>query len=176
MKKKYLAIILIIVTLIICWLIAFFIDYSRCNSLNMPMFVFSTETADDGVTGIYYGLGYKVKVKKYISAEYGTQIESIEMHFLGKVISASITDRGDEKEQYKRFIATVIEETTTYMIVKPNENEIERKASDKIVINYGQNHIDYLFGIGSKVIISYKGDIMETYPAQINANDIVLLK
>lgn len=34
------------------------------------------------------------------------------------------------------------------MIVEPNEDEIERKSADKIKINYGTDHIDYLYGIG----------------------------
>lgn len=75
-------------------------------------------------------------------------------------------------KDYNSFIGTVLEETTTYMIVEPNEDEEERKSSDKIRINYGEDHIDYLYGIGRKVLISYTGYIMETYPAQINTNII----
>ena len=77
-------------------------------------------------------------------------------------------------DEYHTFVGTVLEETTTYMIVKPNEDEVERKSSDRIVINYGTDHIDYLYGIGRKVVISYKGYIMETYPAQINTDEIAI--
>ena len=70
------------------------------------------------------------------------------------------------------FVGTVLEETTTYMIVEPSENSIERKSSDKIQINYGIDHLDYLYGVGRKVIINYNGFIKETYPAQIVSNDI----
>ena len=63
------------------------------------------------------------------------------------------------------FIGKVLEETTTYMIVEPSEDSIERKSSDKIQINYGVDHYDYLYGIGRKVIINYNGFIKETYPA-----------
>ena len=70
------------------------------------------------------------------------------------------------------FVGTVLEETTTYMIVEPSEDSIERKSSDKIQINYGVDHYDYLYGIGRKVIINYNGFIKETYPAQIYSNDI----
>lgn len=73
---------------------------------------------------------------------------------------------------YNSFIGTILEETTTYMIVEPNEDEIERKSSDKIMINYGVDHNDYLYGVGRKVLINYTGYIMETYPAQINTNNI----
>lgn len=71
------------------------------------------------------------------------------------------------------FVGTVLEETTTYMIVEPNEDEIERKSSDKIQINYATDHKDYLYGIGRKVIIEYNGAIMESYPAQINTDYIL---
>jgi len=77
-------------------------------------------------------------------------------------------------DEYHTFVGTVLEETTTYMIVEPNEDEVERKLSDRIVINYGTDHIDYLYGIGRKVIISYTGYIMETYPAQINTDEIAI--
>lgn len=74
--------------------------------------------------------------------------------------------------QYSSFVGTILEETPTYMIVEPNEDEIERKSADKIKINYGTDHIDYLYGIGRKVVIYYTGYIMESYPAQINTDKI----
>lgn len=78
------------------------------------------------------------------------------------------------KEDYNSFVGTVLEETTTYMIVEPNEDEEERKSSDKIQINYGTDHRDYLYGKGRKVIINYTGYIKETYPVQIDT-DIILI-
>lgn len=71
------------------------------------------------------------------------------------------------------FVGTVLEETTTYMVVEPNEDEKERKSSDKIQINYATDHKDYLYGIGRKVIIEYNGAIMESYPAQIKTDYIL---
>jgi len=76
-------------------------------------------------------------------------------------------------QTYNSFVGTILEETTTYMIVEPNEDEEERKSSDKIKINYGEDHLDYLYGIGRKVIIKYTGYIKETYPAQIDTNNIL---
>ena len=81
---------------------------------------------------------------------------------------------GNNDEDIKQFVGTVLEETTTYMIVEPNEDEEERKSSDKIRINYGTDHRDYLYGIGRKVIIKYTGYIKETYPAQIDTDDILI--
>jgi len=74
---------------------------------------------------------------------------------------------------HNSFVGTILEETTTYLIVEPNEDEEERKSADKIRINLGTNNRDYLYGIGRKVIINYTGYIKETYPAQIDTNNIL---
>lgn len=84
----------------------------------------------------------------------------------------------DENTEYTcgeihSFVGTVLEETTTYMIVEPNEDEKERESSDKIQINYATDHKDYLYGIGRKVIIQYNEAIKESYPAQINTDYIL---
>ena len=57
-----------LITLIILWAIIFFIDYSRCSHLKEPLFVVAGLTADDGGSGIYYGLGYKVKMEKGVKS------------------------------------------------------------------------------------------------------------
>jgi len=78
---------------------------------------------------------------------------------------------GTEYENHS-FIGTILEETTEYIIVEPNEDTAERKSSDKIRINLNAPYKDYLYGVGRKVIINYTGLIKETYPAQITTNDI----
>lgn len=56
------------------------------------------------------------------------------------------------------FLATVMGETTQYMIVEPAEDEKEKNLSDKIKIEYEEDHIDYLYGEGRKVVIYYRGE------------------
>ena len=85
-------IIYIMLILIALWAIMFAIDYSKCANLKMPIFVISGETADDGGSGTYYGLGYKVEVKKHLSAEYGLQVQSIEMYMFEKCIAGATQD------------------------------------------------------------------------------------
>ncbi len=89
------------------------------------------------------------------------------------VVGDKINEVNNEEKEYNSFVGTVLEETTTYMIVEPNEDEEERKSADKIRINYGTDHYDYLYGIGRKVIIKYTGYIKESYPAQIDTNEIL---
>ena len=92
MKKSVKILIGIIITLILLWGIVFAVDYFRCRNFKMPIFVVAGETADDGSSGIYYGLGYKVNVAKSISAEYGGQLEKVELYFFDKFIAGAITD------------------------------------------------------------------------------------
>lgn len=80
----------------------------------------------------------------------------------------------DTPQTKNSFVGTVLEETSTYMIVEPNEDEEERKSADKIKIDYGTEHKDYSYGVGRKVIIKYSGYIKETYPAQIDTDDILI--
>ncbi len=57
------------------------------------------------------------------------------------------------------FVGTVIEETTSYMIVEPANDEEEREIAERIKIEYGTDHLDYLYGTGRMVVIYYKGGI-----------------
>lgn len=185
MNKVLKIVISILGVILVLWGLIFTIDYVRCSSFLEPVFVIAGESADDGGSGMYYGLGYKVKIEKNISAEYGPELVKVEIYIFDKFITGAIANihvivddtNGNgttitQPQVHNSFVGTVIEETTTYMIVEPNEDEVERKSSDRIVINYGTDHIDYLYGIGRKVIINYTGYIMETYPAQINTDNI----
>ena len=150
----------------------------------------------DGGSIEYKTLLYDITKYHKLGVE-GNYIEGIKIKILGKEVFSNIKKQEEDSKEindkevgnkiidYKEenntniqkkesFVATVLEETTTYMIVAPNEDEEERKTSDKIVINYGTDHIDYLFGIGRKVIINYTGYIKETYPAQIDTDDILI--
>ena len=53
------------------------------------------------------------------------------------------------------FVGTVLEEDTYYMVVEPNIDEEEYSISDRIRVEYIHDHIDYLYGIGRKVVITY---------------------
>ena len=72
------------------------------------------------------------------------------------------------------FVGKVIEETTTYMIVEPTNDEYERTIAERIKIEYGTDHIDYLYGTGRMVVIYYKGDIntADGNMASIKSDDI----
>ena len=64
MNKILKIVISILGVISVLWGLLFTIDYVRCSSFLEPVFVMAGETADDGGSGIYYGLGYKVKIEK----------------------------------------------------------------------------------------------------------------
>ena len=69
----------------------FGMDYYRCSNLEKPMFAIGIDTADDGGSGTYYGIGYTVEIDGELSAEYGYQIRHAEMYLLGQLVFAAIT-------------------------------------------------------------------------------------
>lgn len=91
MKKSKKIIIGIIITLLAIWGGIFTTDYIRVSSFREPVFAVTTQTAVDGISDIYYGLGYKVTTVKWIVPEKGKVLISIEMSVFGKTIAAAIT-------------------------------------------------------------------------------------
>ncbi len=78
------------------------------------------------------------------------------------------------------FNARVLENNNNFILVQPEEGSPELNSSNKIVVRVkGENNTlkDLSeFTEGSKVKITYDGMIMESYPAQINAFDVELIK
>ena len=65
-----------------------------------------------------------------------------------------------------QFTAQVIEYTENWVLVEPLEGEAERNSADKI--SFGTQNLEPLdIQVGTKVVITYGGEIMESYPAQI---------
>lgn len=187
MKKYSKKIISIILAPIILWGIIFFIDYTRCGNFKEPIFVIAGKAEEKGKKETYYGLGYKVETEKTNVPGNEPTLVKIEMYILDKFIVGAIaeTDNGStdeekqkiEEEQYE-FIATIIEVYDETMLVKPEEETKEIKSSDKIImkINRTTNETKDFYKAGNKVKITYNGNIMESYPAQINATKVELVK
>ncbi len=85
------------------------------------------------------------------------------------LLSFEIYDEvSDMPKEVSSFVGTVIDESQTLMVVEPNEDEEERKISDRITIGYESIHEDYLYGKGRKVLVTYEGAAGEW----INTDDI----
>ena len=183
MKK---IIISVLTILIVLWGVIFLIDYSRCSHFKEPIFVVSGVTADDGGSGTYYGLGYKVKIQKTMSVEYGTTLLKVEMYMFDKFIVGAVAETSNdssddyqkiEEEQYE-FVATIIGVYESSILIEPEEGTNERKSSDKISMKITRptTGVNDFYVKGNKVKITYNGVIMESYPAQIIATKIELVK
>lgn len=74
----------------------------------------------------------------------------------------------EEPEVEHSFIATVLKLHDTSVLVEPVEGEDELRSADQI--SFGIKELaDIGADVGSVVEVTYKGLIMESYPAQINA-------
>lgn len=76
-----------------------------------------------------------------------------------------------QQESSLSFYGKVIESHQKYILVEPNEGEEIRKSADKIEIGLGENN-DALYKVGTNVKITYKGYVMESYPAKVEASNI----
>ncbi|MGI6405463.1 MAG: DUF3221 domain-containing protein [Syntrophaceticus sp.] len=75
------------------------------------------------------------------------------------------------------FVATVLENDETYLLVKPEEGSDELRSADRITVSIrdtvllNSQDIEIAaddIAIGKQVEIAYDGTIAESYPAQIN--------
>lgn len=76
-----------------------------------------------------------------------------------------------QQESNLSFYGKVIETHQKYMIVEPNEGENIRKSADKIEVGLGENN-DAIYPVGTNVKITYKGYVMESYPAKVDVVNI----
>lgn len=159
MKKWVKILIRVIITLIILWGIMFAIDYSRCRNFKMPIFVMTGETTNDRESCTYYGLGYKVNVEKSISAEYGLQLEKVQMYFFNKFIAGTIAETQNSNTQ---FILTV-KESNKKNVEKITIGELKNKYSYDI----------YFYGLDS-VMIKINNKELDLKEALLN--DIITME
>lgn len=74
-----------------------------------------------------------------------------------------VNDYPLQTNNYKNsFVGKVLEETTSYMIVKPIEDKADGDMGEKVKVEYGTDHYDYLFGKGRMVVIYFEGKLEET--------------
>ena len=80
-----------------------------------------------------------------------------------------------EKTDFELLTAVITEELTDdTFIVRPAEGEWELNSSDKIFAykEWADESIRPMLNVGTAVVIQYDGRIMESYPAQINADKL----
>ncbi len=71
----------------------------------------------------------------------------------------------DQEEEEFSFVATVLENNQSSLLVEPVEGSIELSSSDRFVVHVGDDIT--AIAVGDQVMIVYSGEIAESYPAQI---------
>lgn len=115
--------------------------------------------------------GDNVKINYEIDTSNEIGTDDIRKGFIVVEINKDINDI-IINEEYS-FFGKVVESNVSHIIVEPNENEEIRKSSDKISIELGEDN-DAIYKVGTNVKITYDGNIMESYPAQVKATKIEL--
>ena len=110
------------------------------------------------VLGIGVGVVYKIIEKDVIDRE--------TFDFKTDINSSNDTASHDEHS----FYGKILEVSSSYIIVEPNEKEEERKSSDKFHIELKNDNT--IYKVGTNVKITYVGGIRESYPAQIDTTKI----
>lgn len=122
---------------------------------------------DDGGTREYVALTYKIVDWNRL---YNDGTYSATKVYFGADAWKSVDDLFAKEEPNIEHVvrATVIEINGTSVLLEPLEGEWERMSGDRIRINVADLE-DIGAEVGSVVEVTYKGTIMETYPAKVNA-------
>lgn len=122
---------------------------------------------DDGGTREYVALTYKIVEWNKVSSS--GVYHNVRIYF-GEDKDKSVDELWEMEceEIYQSFLATVLDINGSSVLVQPLEGEPELKSSDKISFTWmGLGDINA--EVGSVVEVTYTGEIMESYPAQIIA-------
>ncbi len=170
MNKKLLIITLIFFLIII--VLAFitnYVDTGRVTTGHEPKCCIKI-VSNDGSKVNYWGLGYKVI--RYVGVSPNEPYENnIGVKMGSWFMKYELPDPDSTENKDHSFSGKVIESIANCIIVEPNEDEEERKTADKISISLGKYN-DALYEVGTNVKITYDGNIMESYPAQIKATKV----
>lgn len=84
---------LIFIFLFLLWFAAAAADLFRLNNFEMPIFARPTVTADDGGSGTYKGLGWRIEIKgNFMPEDELPGITQYEFYLMDELIHAAIRD------------------------------------------------------------------------------------
>lgn len=147
-----------------------------------PIFTISKQENDLSIKSVtHQGLGYRVGVEKNVSNKYGEQITKVEMYMFNKFITGAVTDtdnsnlenevNNNEEIKQTSFRAIVVSSNEKSIIVQPIEEQDKQILSDRVSIGLGENN-DMLYFEGAELLITYTGEVMDSYPTQIKTSKI----
>ena len=140
--------------------LAIVIDLVCIFTINRPLLAVKKDN-------VYRGIIYDT----YICTEYA--VPQIKVKGAKYTCPFIELDEDKDNSEERHFEAKVIEVHNGYIIVEPNDNEEERKYSDKFHID-NKNNVKYKKG--QILAITYVGGINESYPAQIGVTNISIVK
>ncbi len=94
MKKKAKIIVVALIGLLVVWLIGGVVDYYRvCHLFEKPIFTFTGETADDGGSGAYRGLGYAFEIEgNFMPEDEYPGVTRYQYYLFGALIQSGVRD------------------------------------------------------------------------------------
>lgn len=170
MKKTFKVICGILGIIVALGIVFFTVDYNRAKNQEKPIFCIQNPAGmlADGGTKEYFGLGYKVIDFHTLAGFDDVKIGSWSMKY---------DDFKEEMREYEEkmtqveysFCGTITKIEENLFLVKPDENEEIRKSADLIRVQKLKIDNNVKFEIGERIKVTYDGNVLETYPAQINA-------
>lgn len=169
MKKTFKVICGILGIIVALGIVFFTVDYNRAKNQEKPIFCIQNPAGmiADGGTKEYFGLGYKVIDFHTLAGFDDVKIGSWSMKY---------DDFKEEVREYEEkmtqveylFCGTITKIEENLFLVKPDENEEIRKSADLIMVQKLKIDNNVKFEIGERIKVTYDGNVLETYPAQIN--------
>ena len=135
--------------------------------LAIPVIPIPTGVYKDGGTREYTALTYKIVDWNRLTGD--TTYDKTRVYFFPynfKSIDGLWYYEEDQVEH--SFVATVIEINSTSVTVQPVADSAVFMSTDKV--SFGTTDLEQIdVEVGSLVKVIYKGDVMESYPAQVHA-------
>lgn len=122
----------------------------------------------DGGTREYTALTYKVVDWNRLTDDGSTYSATKVYFFPNNLRSIDNLWYKEEPNVEHSFVATILEINGSSVTVQPVENSAVLMSADKV--SFGTSDLEKIeVEVGSVVKVTYKGGVMESYPAQVNA-------
>lgn len=85
--------IIFLLSLFFLWIAAGYTDFSRLNAFETPIFARPVHLADDGGSGTYLGLGWRIELRgNFMPEDEYPGVTYFEYYLFGKLIQTEIRD------------------------------------------------------------------------------------
>ena len=185
-KGKFAKIILeLIIVLIVCWIFMFLINYYRASNLKAPFLAIEVKRQDNGGAEgeseklkytyrsiEYVGLGYRYVIDKVIFGDEEiivyANMEAFKKDMAYSEVKGEFGYLGVMPIEYwPQFKAVVVNADNGSLYVNPEFQGLTSLSYNK------EDGVQYKKG--QELLVTYSGDIMQTYPSQIITKKIEII-